>query len=201
MATSAKVDLLKIHRADYVAPRKPVLLIIKPASYLAIRGRGQPGDPTFTSQIGALYAVAFTTKMQRKFAGRGDYTICKLEARWPAFGANGAPSGWELLIRTPETVTAADLDQARSTLRDKKQDAAVSDVQRVSIDEGRCVQMLHVGPYDAERQTVEVMKTFAAKHDLAPHGFYHEIYLSDPRRVPAERLRTILRLPVTAARG
>jgi hypothetical protein len=199
MPTPAKIDLLKEHRAEYVAPRKPVLLVIRSAVYLAIRGQGRPGDETFVAQIGALYAVAFTTKMQRKFAGRGDYTIGKLEARWFSFpAAAGSTTEWELLIRTPGCVTADDLAQARATLHAKGHGAAIDDVQRIVLDEGRCVQLLHVGPYEDEPRAVEVMTVFATGQRLQPHGAHHEIYLSDPRRVPPERLRTILRMPVSA---
>jgi hypothetical protein len=202
MATPQKIDVLKLHRADYAAPRQPVLLEIGPATYLAIRGRGRPGDRSFVQQIGALYGVAFTTKMQRKFDGRGDYTIGKLEARWPGPPPSATASAeWELLIRTPEAVTHADVERARATLRTKDPRSPVDDVQLTSIDEGYCVQLLHVGAYDEEPRTMAAMTAFAARHHLEPHGAHHEIYLSDPRRVPPERLRTILRLPVAPVKG
>lgn len=197
MKAAEKLDLLELHKADYVAPKKPVLLTIAPATYLAIDGRGHPGDAHFTAQIGALYGIAFTTRMQRKFAGRGDYTIAKLEARWADMSAGEKlPWSWELLIRTPEFVTDDDLQSAAAALVAKGHPAAVQHVQRRVIDEGRCVQMLHVGPYEQEPATVRIMTDFAAQHALRAAGPHHEIYLSDPRRVPPERLRTILRLPV-----
>jgi len=104
-----KVDLYKVHKQDYAAPRKPVLLNIKQASYLSIEGKGEPGGSEFTEKIGALYGVAFTVKMTRKFAGEQDYAVSKLEAQW--WGAGGAMDfitqpkkqwHWKLLIRTPD---------------------------------------------------------------------------------------------------
>lgn len=197
MKTAAKLDLLAVHKSDYVAPKRPVLLTIAPATYLGISGRGQPGDVTFAAHIGALYAMAFTTKMQRKFSGRRDYTVAKLEARWPALPSSSSPSwSWELLIRTPEFITAEDLENSVRALLAKGQPPLVRDVRLVTINEGRCVQMLHVGPYDQEPTTMKIMTGFAAESALKPTGPHHEIYLSDPRRVPSERLRTILRIPV-----
>ena len=77
--TAEKLDLYKKHKAEYVTPRKPALVTIKPAAYLAIAGKGEPEGPAFTAAIGALYNMAFTIKMARKFAGR-DYAVCKLAA-------------------------------------------------------------------------------------------------------------------------
>lgn len=197
MKPAAKLDLLALHKADYVAPKRPVVLTVAPATYLAISGQGQPGDATFTAQIGALYAVAFTTKMQHKSAGRGDYTIAKLEARWPVLPEKRSDVwSWELLIRTPDFVTDLDLQNSVRTLLARKQPDIVREVRRLSLDEGRCVQMLHVGPYDQEPASMRQLIEFATASGLHPLHSLHEIYLSDPRRVPPERLRTILRVPL-----
>ena len=104
---------------------------------------------------------------------------------------------WRLLIRTPEFVTAEELAKAVAVLREKGKGGPVQEVRLESLAEGLCVQMLHVGPYDREGETVEVMKAYAEQNSLKFHGRHHEIYLSDPRRVPPERLKTILRQPVT----
>jgi hypothetical protein len=111
MTTPGKIDLYQLHKDDYVTPKKPVLLTIPKASYLAISGQGEPGGETFTGKIGALYGVAFTIKMTRKFAGRQDYAVCKLESQWWAAGAHEdfarTPKNtwrWKLLIRTPQFV-------------------------------------------------------------------------------------------------
>lgn len=200
MKPAAKLDLGKLRQAEYVAPKQPVLLQIKPAQYLAISGQGAPGGAEFTARIGALYAVAFTVKMTRKFAGLQDYVISKLEAQW-FFAGNPAdiPQDqwrWKLLIRTPNFIKTADLTKAVATLLKRKKPPEVKAVKLERIKEGRCVQMLHVGPYEREGETIAKMKTFVASKGLQLAGPHHEIYVSDPRRVSSDRLKTILREPV-----
>ena len=82
MKTQLKLDSIKLNKAEYAATRKPALVELKPAAYLAIAGQGAPGGERFTASIGALYGVAFTIKMTRKFAGQQDYAVCKLEGQW-----------------------------------------------------------------------------------------------------------------------
>lgn len=200
-----KIDLYKLHKDDYVTPKKPVLLTIKKAAYLAINGQGAPGGEVFCEKIGALYAMAFTAKMTRKFAGEQDYGVCKLEAQW--WGENGEEDfsrtpkekwQWKLLIRTPDFVTKKELAKAAAAIIEKGKSPTVREVQLESFTEGPCVQMLHVGPYERECETIALMKAHAEANGLKLHGRHHEIYISDPRRVPPERLKTILRHPVRA---
>ena len=208
MAANEKIDLYKQHKNEYATPKKPALITISEATYLGICGRGAPGGPEFTDKIGALYAMAFTIKMTRKFAGLGDYAVCKLEGQWWLDGpkqnfATVAPEkwNWKLMIRTPEFIGKKDLQKAASVLIAKGKTPLVREVTLEPISEGLCVQMLHTGPYDREGETIAVMKTFAEQKGLEFHGLHHEIYLSDPRRVPPERLRTILREPVKVKSG
>jgi hypothetical protein len=208
MKTPEKIDLSKLHKEDYAAPKKPVLLNIKKATYLAISGQGEPGGALFSQHIGALYGMAFTIKMTRKFAGEQDYTVSRLEAQWWAGDKPGdfasAPKSqwrWRLMIRTPDFIGKADLAKAAATLKKKGKTEPVEEVGLESLTEGPCVQMLHVGPYDEESRTIEVMKTHAAAQGLEAHGRHHEIYISDPRRVPPEKLKTILRMPVRKKAG
>ena len=203
MATTTKLDLFKKHKAEYVAPKKPVLVKIGPARYLAVEGRGEPAAAAFQASVGALYAVAFTIKMTRKMAGTGDYKVAWLEGLW--WGPNKAlpfsvksPKDWrwKLLIRTPTFVSSRDLARAQQALLAKGKAAEVRKIKLETIREGTCVQMLHVGPYEREAATLEAMHVFAHSIGLAFRGMHHEIYLSDPRRVPPAKLRTILRHPV-----
>jgi hypothetical protein len=202
-APIAKLDLYQVHKADYTAPRQPVLLRIAKATYLGIAGRGAPGNESFQQAIGALYAVAFTIKMASKFAGR-DYGVCKLEALlWAESGRSLAIEpkdqwSWRLLIRTPDFIGKRELAAARKQVAEKGKEPLVNDVELTSLGENRCVQMLHIGPYDREAETVARMETFAAAQGCRLDGWCHEIYLADPRRVAAEKLRTILRIPVSA---
>src|SRR5574337_1261794 len=107
MAAAQKLDLYKIHKAEYVAAKKPVLVKIKPAKYLTIGGKGEPASADFQNKIGALYGVAFTVKMAKKSAGK-DYRVCHLEGLWYGDGKSEEvlsvpPSSlhWTLLIRVP----------------------------------------------------------------------------------------------------
>jgi len=203
MSTSEKIDLYKLHKEEYAAPRQPVLITIPKACYLGIQGRGAPGSKEFETGIGALYAMAFTIKMTRKFAGKGDYVICKLEGQWWG-DAEGRPLmeipkkdwSWRLMIRTPDFIRKSDLREAAAKLQENGKGARVSEVELTRLTEGRSVQMLHLGPYEEERKTIAQMEEFAASQGFSARGPHHEIYLSDPRRVPPERLRTLLRLPV-----
>jgi hypothetical protein len=198
---SRKLDLYKQHAAEYVSPRKPVLIKTSPAQYLAIAGRGDPNGADFQGAVGALYNVAFTIKMAMKFAGR-DYAVSKLEAQWWVEGASAfmdTPRSdwqWKLMIRTPEFISPKNLAEAVRNLRAKGKPEAVSAVRLENINEGRVVQMLHVGPYTEEAPTIAQMEKFSRENGVAFHGRHHEIYLSDPRRVAPAKLRTILRYPV-----
>ena len=203
MKTQEKIDLYKLHKDDYVASKTPVLLKIEDATYLSITGQGAPGGEAFTEKIGALCGAAFTIKMTRKFARQQDYSVSKLEAQYWC-GDCGADFArvpkeqwcWNLMIRTPEFVSQDELDTAIAVLIKKKKGPSVNEVRLETLSEGLCVQMLHVGPYEREPESVALMRTYAEKNGVTFHGRHHEIYLSDPRRVPAEKLKTILRIPV-----
>ncbi|MHC4748884.1 MAG: GyrI-like domain-containing protein [Planctomycetota bacterium] len=203
MSKAEKIDLYKLHKDQYVAPRQPQLVKIQKARYLAVSGRSEPGGKEFTDKVGALYGVAYTIKMTRKFAGEQDYVVCKLQGQWwldderQDFSAVPREQwNWKLLIRTPDFVRDNELDKAVETLLEKGKEPEVRQVNFESFSEGLCVQALHVGPYDQEHETIDKMAAFAEEQALEFHGRHHEIYLSDPRRVPPERLKTILRHPI-----
>ncbi len=206
MATTDKVDLYKGNKKEYAATPKPAVVEIGPAVYLSISGRGAPGGNAFSDAIGALYGVAFTVKMTRKFAGKRDYAVCKLEALWPNLNWDDTTPDreqwvWQLMIRTPKFVAAKDISQAIKTLMKRGKGADVQQVELRSLSEGLCVQALHVGPYEDEGKTMATMRAFAERQGLRIAGTHHEIYLSDPRRVAASKLKTILRGPVMKAEG
>ncbi|MDX9972571.1 MAG: hypothetical protein RBU21_06240, partial [FCB group bacterium] len=146
--TNAKIDLYKLHKDEYVTPKKPVLIQTKPAQYLAIGGQGAPGSEPFCAAIGALYSVAFTIKMTHKFAGKQDYAVCKLEGQW---FPDGLPAEtpieqwrWKLLIRTPDFIGEAERQDAFATLRKKGKSGIADEANLETIDEGTCIQILHV---------------------------------------------------------
>jgi hypothetical protein len=197
-----KLDLYKLHAADYATPKSPKLVDIGKAQYLAIEGQGQPGGQQFQDDVGALYGMAFTIKMANKFAGL-DYAVCKLEGLWwhdnpdePIAAQGTVPLHWKMLIRTPDFIGKTDLKTAVATLAERGKSPLVGEVRLETLREGRCVQMLQVGPYADEPATIAKMKEFAVANGQMLHGLHHEIYLSDPRRVAAAKLKTILRLPV-----
>jgi hypothetical protein len=201
-AQTAKLDLYQTCKAEYVTPRKPVLLQLRKATYLAIAGNGAPGTNAFQQAISALYNMAFTIKMASKFAGR-DYAVCKLEALcWVESGRLFLTEPkekwlWKLLIRTPDFIGKRDLEAARRQLIEKGKGPLIEQVELVALNENWCVQMLHVGPYDKELETIRKLSTFTAEQGRRFDGLHHEIYLSDPRRIAPDRLHTILRIPVS----
>lgn len=201
MATHAKLDLYKKFRSEYVTPQQPVFVRVGPAKYLTISGHGAPGGNQFKDHVSALYSVAYTIKMAEKFAGH-DYKVCHLEGQWWAedgtdFRAHQSKEWeWRLMLRVPDFITQKELDSAVATVIRKGKAALASEVKIEIITEGRCVQVLHVGAYADEHPLVQKMHDFAAGQGVHLRGPHHEIYLSDPNRVPKERLRTILRYPV-----
>lgn len=207
MTAQDKIDLFKQHKDEFASPKKPALVKIRKASYLAIDGCGGPGGDDFQTALGALYGMAYTVKMTRKFSGRRDYVVCKLETLYWSEGKGGSPCvdfgelppdqwRWKMMIRTPDFVKEKELTEARAALAAKGKGEGADRVRLETLAEGQCVQMLHVGPYDKEGETVIQMMAFAEEQGLTFHGLHHDIYISDPRRVPPERLKTILRRPV-----
>ena len=199
-----KLDLYQKHKADYATPKQPVLLDIAPAQYLAVSGEGDPADPAFMRAMGALYAMAFTIKMAAKAAGR-DYVVSKPEGLWwcakreQSLGAVPKQDWrWMLIMRTPDFITPAHRTWALKALKERGKDAGAADVKLLKLKEGRCVQMLHVGPYADETTTIDAMLAFAAGAGCRPKGRHHEIYLNDPRRTAPAKLRTILRQPLSS---
>jgi len=200
-AQIAKLDLYKKFKSEYVTPKDPVFVVVRPAKYLSISGHGAPGGEHFREHVSALYSVAFTLKMAEKLAGH-DYKVCHLEGQWWAedgvdFRAHQPKEWqWRLLVRVPDFIKQKQVDAAIKAVMKKAKARLANQVMLEELTEGRCVQMLHIGPYAEESSDVIRMEKFAEGQSLHLRGRHHEIYLSDPNRVPAERLRTILRYPV-----
>jgi hypothetical protein len=197
---SEKLDLYAKHKNEYVAGRLPVLVRVGPARYLSFPGRSAPGAPEFQNAVGALYTMAFTIKMARKVSG-SDYAVTKLEGLW--WLDEGAPEptpttiwNWQVMLRVPPFITEKERAKAAEDLIEKGKPADVRRVELVELDEGQCVQILHVGPYTEEKESIARMREFAAQAGHRFAGKHHEIYLSDPRRAQPDKLRTILRQPL-----
>ncbi|HWR51468.1 MAG TPA: GyrI-like domain-containing protein [Bryobacteraceae bacterium] len=201
-----KIDLYKEHKDEYVKPTQPMLVQTKPAKYLAAVGRGKPGSDEFKANIGALFGLAYTIKMTRKFSGGQDFKVCTLEGLYWAddpqrcIVEQGLENfNWKLMIRVPSNVRQNELTAA-AKLAEKGKEGPFGNVVLETMKEGKCVQILHIGPYDAEAETVARMQAFCSENGLEFAGYHHEIYLSDPQRVAPEKLKTILRQPVTTAK-
>jgi len=197
-----KLDVKKSEKALY-SGRNAVWeeIVVPPITYLSVEGQGAPGGPAYAAAVEALFSHAYPLKFESKAAGQ-DYVVPPLEALWWADDPADFVSGhrdrwrWKALLRMPVPVTEAMIDAARAKAA-KKLGEDAPEVRVEEIEEGLCLQCLHVGPYSAEAPVLarlhdEVMPekglTFGQPH--------HEIYLADPRRTAPEKLRTILRQPV-----
>ena len=207
----AAFDFKKEFPEFYLPARTPHLIEIPELPYLAVRGNGDPNAEggEYKAAVGMLYAVAYTIKMSRLSGsapeGYFDYVVPPLEGLWwteDGLGIDLTRKGdfhWIALIRLPDFVQKEDVDWAVAEAeRKKKQD--YSKVEFLTIEEGLCVQCLHIGAFDDEPATVDLMNTFLEENgyvnDFSDDRMHHEIYLSDARRVPADRWRTVVRHPV-----
>ena len=208
-----KVDLVKERPEFFKAGRKPVVVTLPRASFLAIEGEGSPESEAFTAAFGALFGVAYTLKFAMKEEGRdfkvappeglwwSDYDTSKLDDPEALWTVPRDEWRWKLVMMVPDFVRKGAVEAARAALFEKRGDATAKRVGLERIREGLCVQALHVGPYSDEPATIALMGEVMAEHGLVPHGLHHEIYLSDPRRTAPEKTRTILRQPVKRASG
>lgn len=198
----AKLDLAKLHPEQFRARATPEVVKLAPAQYISLEGRGAPESDTFQDAIGALYGVAYTLKFAMKPEGR-DFRVSALEGLWWA-GSSGVEFmstardkwRWKLLIMVPDFVKKVDLGRAKKALVEKRGRGLFERVELETLRGGRCVQMLHVGPYSDEPASIRAMHELMAEEGLRPSGRHHEIYMSDPRRTAPGKLRTILRQPV-----
>ena len=204
-------DFKKEYRAFYLPKNRPELVTVPAANFVAVRGAGDPNEPdgAYQKAIGVLYAVAYTLKMSYKtdyrIQGFYEYVVPPLEGFWEQEDRDGidysdkAAFRWISVIRLPDFVTQADLRWAAETAeRKKKLDCSAAEF--LTVDEGLCVQIMHSGPFDDEPATVALMDRFLAErgyeNDLGPGRLHHEIYLSDARKVPPEKWKTVIRHPI-----
>ena len=162
---------------------------------------GQTSSPA--AAVAALYSVAYTIKFTSKKTLDRDFVVAPLEGLWWAdeFAAftTGAKDTWRwtMLISQPDWIDEAAIEAAQAIATAKKKLPAISNVRQLTLHEGRCAQVLHLGSYDDEAPLLETLHgPFFQQHGLDFTGSHHEIYLGDPRRVEPARLKTILRQPV-----
>lgn len=204
-----KLDLTKKHKSYYTSKAKPEIVEIEPARYLSINGKGDPSGDTFSRKIQALYATAYAIKFTFKSAGK-DFIVSKLEGLW-WFDENKYSglsmvdasvkvprNEWEylLLIRIPDFINKQDVLNGIETTLSKKQLTLAKGIEYYEMAEGKCAQVLHIGPFSKEPETLTLLDEFMHTNKLKKNGLHHEIYLSDFRSTPPEKLKTILREPV-----
>ncbi len=202
----SKVDLKRDQRALYAPPTGRYVEVHVPLMrYLAVDGSGRPGSRQYQQAVEALFAAAYAAKFLSKADLDRDYVVMPLEGLWWAddwsiFRTREKDRwSWRMLIRQPDwlddRILTAAVEQARTKGRDPDGLLRV-----VDLDEGRCLQTLHIGSYDDEGPILTYLHDeYLPGHGLRPVGLHHEIYLSDARRVAPGRLRTILRQPVAGA--
>jgi Uncharacterized conserved protein len=200
-------DFKKEYKEFYIPPRKSVLTEIPQMNFVAVRGKGDPNEEggEYKRTMEVLYAVAYTLKMsykgEYKIDGFFEYVVPPLEGFWWQEGDLIVKSdlSWISAIRLPDFVSKADFDWAVKEAERKKK-LNTSKAEFFTYNEGLCVQCMHIGSYDEEPKTISDMKTFARENgyeiDISAERFHHEIYLSNPRKTEASKLKTVLRYPI-----
>ena len=204
-------DFKKEYKEFYMPKNTPSIVTVPKMNYVAIRGSGNPNDEDgeYKKAIGLLYGIAFTIKMSKKGShqmdGFFDYVVPPLEGFWWQDGIDGIDYShkeifnWISVIRLPDFVTKAEFDWAVAEATAKKKED-FSKAEFFTYDEGLCVQCMHIGTYDDEPATVEAMHRYADEQgyvlDITSDRRHHEIYLSDARKAPPEKLKTVIRHPV-----
>lgn len=196
-----KIDLTKEDKNYYTAKTSPQIIEFPKLSYLVIEGKGEPAGEAFTEAVQALYPLAYGIKGLCKKEGK-DFTVAKLEGLWwvksnrPALEVPRGEWYWKLLIRLPDFVTSEIVDEAKREVMKKKRIELVKEIKFEKITEGKCIQVLHIGPYSTEPETIKKMREMMKENNLTGNDYHHEIYLSDPRKTPPQKMKTILRQPV-----
>ena len=204
-------DYKKEYKEFYMPKAKPEIVTVPRMNYLAVRGSGDPNveGGEYKESIELLYGIAFTIKMSKmgkhQIEGYFDFVVPPLEGFWWQEGTEGIDYGhkedfrWISLIRLPDFVTEEDFRWAVTEATEKKKQD-FSKVEFLSVEEGLCVQCMHIGAYDDEPETVAMMDRYLEENgyenDFSEERMHHEIYLSDARRVAPERRKTVIRHPV-----
>ncbi|OXA98093.1 hypothetical protein B0A75_15620 [Flavobacterium oncorhynchi] len=205
----SKLDLTKTDKIYYKAKTSPEILHIEKTNYISITGKGDPSGKEFSEKIQALYGTAYILKFMLK-AVNNDFVVPKLEALWSfdtekyaAISMDEAPlkiprSEWNyrIMIRMPDFVSNKQIEDAIIIAVNKKQIDLAKFIEFHEMAEGKVIQILHIGPFEDEPQTLKKIQKFSIENNLQQNGLHHEIYLSDFRKTAPEKLKTLLREPV-----
>lgn len=208
-------DFKKEYKEFYMPKNKPEIVTVPKANYIAVRGKGNPNeiDGAYQKAISILYTVAYTLKMsyktEHKIEGFFEYVVPPIEGFWWQNNvddidyADKAAFNWISVIRLPDFITQKDFEWAVEIASEKKK-LDCSSAELLTIDEGLCVQIMHVGAFDDEPQTVALMDEYIAQNgyenDITESRLHHEIYLSNARKVAPEKWKTIIRHPIKMSR-
>lgn len=204
-------DYKKEYKEFYMPKNQPEIVTVPSMNYLAVRGKGNPNteDGDYQLAIEILYALAYTLKMSYKTSykieGFFQYVVPPLEGFWWQAGVDGIDYNnkdtfqWISVIRLPDFITRTDFEWAVQTAREKKGlDCSVAEF--MTVEEGLCVQMMHLGPFDTEPVSIARMDAYLQEqgyeNDFGEGRFHHEIYLSDARRVAPEKWKMVIRHPI-----
>jgi hypothetical protein len=201
---AVKVDDKREFRQLYAPGLEPAFVDVPEMTFLTIDGTGDPNTSlAFQAAVEALYAASYGLKFAIKRAPSGiDHVVMPLEGLWHVPGQTGYPEGapdawsWTLMIKQPDEVTQELAEEAIHDAAVRKPLPAATQLRLERFHEGRSAQVMYVGPFAAERPTIERLMAFIRDQGHEPEGRHHEIYLSDPARTAPEKLKTIIRHPV-----
>lgn len=213
-----KLDYKKEYKDLYMPKTKPSIIDVPEMIFIAVEGKGDPNTcDEYKQAMEILYGLSFTIKMSKMNGtqpeGYFEYVVPPLEGLWFTDdvifdGLNITDKSkfkWTSMIRQPEFVTDEVFEAAKTALKKKKPYLDLSKARLVKMAEGLCVQIMHMGAYDDEPASIEKMKAFCTENEYAEDfsggRMHHEIYLSDPRRCAAEKLKTVIRHPVKKTEG
>ena len=204
-------DFKKEYKEFYMPKKRPEIIDVPPMNYIAVRGKGDPNEENgaYKQAIGVLYAVAYTLKMSyktdRRIEGFFDYVVPPLEGFWWQDGVKGIDYdkkdrfNWISVIRLPDFIKKDDFEWAVKTAAEKKK-IDCSSAEFITVNEGLCVQIMHIGAFDTESESVELMDKYLEENgyenDISDKRLHHEIYLSDARKVVPEKWKTVIRHPI-----
>ncbi len=199
-----KIDPKKLYKSAYNPQKQYEIIEIPTLQFLSIKGQGNPNNSNdYAECVGALFSLSYGLKFQSKKKYQKDYVVGPLEGLWWADDMNDFITRnkekwkWEMLIWQPDWINKDDFNLILEQTKNKKPNPKLNEVELKTIDEGLCVQILHIGSYDDEAPVLAKMHDeFIPQNGFKMRGLHHEIYISDPRKCAPEKLKTILRQPV-----
>ncbi len=210
MPVPEKLDFKKVYKHLYSpSAKQPSLVTVPKLKFLMIDGRGDPNGEGFTEAVGALYSLSYTIKFWSKKhsapPGFAEFGVAPLEGLWAVSGDDKGANNfevdrddwlWTAMIMQPDFVTEEFLEQVRTEVAANKPNPSLSRVRLETFEEGPSVQIMHIGPYSTEPESIAKIDAFMKDQGFASNGRHHELYFGDPRRTAPEKLKTILRHPV-----